>query len=79
MVSTLQLKKLNEIAEDAHRNRAKLIAMFKKQGSGNVVINLVHGCTYVYGETIKNPEICFNAGNSIKDTELWAKTVWANK
>ena len=74
-----QLKKLNEIAKDAYENRAKLIAMYKKQGSGNVVINLKHGCTYVYGETIKTPEINFGNGNSITDLELWDKTIWLNK
>ena len=72
-----QTKKLNEIAQDAYTKRTKLISLYKKQGKGNVVLKLKHGCTYVYGETIKTPEICFNAGNTITDMELWNKTIWS--
>ncbi len=68
--------KLQEIAKDAYEKRAKLIAMYKKQGKGNVVLPLKHGCTYTYGETIKIPTVNFNAGNSITDMDLFAKTYW---
>lgn len=77
MTTQEQQKKLTEIANDAYTKRAKLIELFKKQKTGNVVLKLKHGCTYVYGETVKTPEICFNAGNSITDMDLWNKTIWA--
>lgn len=79
MSTSNNIKKLNEIAKDAYRKRGKLISLYKKQGKGNAVIKLKHGCTYVYGETIKTPEICFNAGNSITDMELWSKTIWSKE
>ena len=68
--------KLYEIAKDAYNKRGLLVQKYKKQGRGNVVINLIHGCTYVYGETIKKPEINFGNGCSVIDTELWEKTIW---
>lgn len=77
-MSTNEIK-LNEIALDAHKKRSKLISMYKKQGRGNVVLNLKHGCTYIYGETIKIPQISFGMGNVIDDMEFWSKTIWCKK
>lgn len=69
-------EKLTEVAKDAHGKRVALIQKYKKQKRGNVVIDLVHGCKYLYGETIPEPVVHFGAGLVVEDYELFEKTIW---
>lgn len=72
-----QKKILKEVAEKAHELRSALILKFKKQGCGNVVIDLPHGFAYLYGETIKTPTIKFPGfGEMVEDLEFFSKTIW---
>lgn len=72
-------QKLTEVAKEAYNKRAELIALYKKQGRGNVVLRLKFNCTYIYGETVPTPLINFGCGNSVTDMELWSKTIWAKQ
>ena len=66
-------KILETVGQDAKDKRGDLIQAYKKQGQGNVIIDLVHGFQYKYGETIPNPQIMFNdvGGNEMGDFEFW--------
>jgi len=66
-------KILETVGQDAKDKRGDLIAAYKKQGQGNVIIDLAHGFQYKYGKTIPNPQIMFNdvAGNQMGDFEFW--------
>ena len=66
-------KILEAVGQDAKDKRGDLIQAYKKQGQGNVIIDLVHGFQYKYGKTIPNPQIMFNdvGGNEMGDFEFW--------
>ena len=66
-------KILEAVGQDAKDKRGDLIQAYKKQGQGNVIIDLVYGFQYKYGETIPNPQIMFNdvGGNEMGDFEFW--------
>ena len=64
---------LEAVGQDAKDKRGDLIQAYKKQGEGNVILDLVHGFQYKYGKTIPNPQIVFNdvGGNQMGDFEFW--------
>ena len=64
---------LRSVAQDAKDKRGDLISLYKAQGQGNVILDLVHGFQYKYGETIPDPQIMFNdiSGNEMGDFSFW--------
>lgn len=77
------LRRLLDVARDAKKNRAKIIALHKKEkrksGMVNSRMELKHGFAYVYGDTIKTPSIMLPSGENIEDMEFWSRTIWNDK
>lgn len=66
---------LKQVGIEAKKRRGELISLYKKQGKGNVLINLSHGFIYKYGDTIPEPQIVIPGirGHQERDWDFWEK------
>lgn len=68
---------LAAVAKEASERRPELVQAYKKQGKGNVRLDLSHGFCYVYGSTVKIPQIVFPNGFEEDDLGFFKKAgIW---